>query len=162
MVATRFQKILVGVDFSDTCRSALDEALLLAAEREHAHLHVVYAGMMAGQRIELVLSDGVHPETVDDVTQHLQAYVEATRVAAMRGGEPIESERVSVHVRVGQAAPEILALAGEVGADLIVVGTHGRSGIRRLVLGSVAESIVSGASCPVLVVRPRKSEAEAP
>ena len=59
------------------------------------------------------------------------------------------------HVRVGAIAEEIAALATEVRADLLVVGTHGRRGVRRLLMGSVAERAVRIAPCPVLIVRPR-------
>ena len=61
--------------------------------------------------------------------------------------------RCITHLRAEIPAEEIVALATEVGADVIVVGTHGRRGVRRLVLGSVAESVVRLADCAVLVVR---------
>jgi nucleotide-binding universal stress UspA family protein len=57
-------------------------------------------------------------------------------------------------IRVGEAAAEILATAKEWSADMVVIGSHGRGGIKRLVLGSVAESVMRRARCPVLVVRP--------
>lgn len=63
-------------------------------------------------------------------------------------GQPAE-----VRVGVAGPAPEIVALAEETHADLVVVGTHGRSGVSRLVMGSVAESVVMNVTCPVLVVR---------
>jgi nucleotide-binding universal stress UspA family protein len=58
-------------------------------------------------------------------------------------------------LREGKPADQILAAAREWAADVIVIGTHGRSGVSRLVLGSTAESVVRHAACPVLVVRPR-------
>jgi nucleotide-binding universal stress UspA family protein len=58
-------------------------------------------------------------------------------------------------LREGKPAEQILAAAREWNADVIVIGTHGRSGISRVVLGSTAESVVRHAPCPVLVVRPR-------
>ncbi|HTM22059.1 MAG TPA: universal stress protein, partial [Kofleriaceae bacterium] len=60
-----------------------------------------------------------------------------------------------LHARIGAPAREIVELAEEVEADIVVVGTHGRHGINRLVLGSVAEHVVRDAHCPVLVARPR-------
>jgi nucleotide-binding universal stress UspA family protein len=56
-------------------------------------------------------------------------------------------------VRMGKPADEVLAAAREWNADLIVIGTHGRSGMSRLVMGSTAESVLRRAACPVLVVR---------
>jgi len=59
------------------------------------------------------------------------------------------------HVRLEFASEEIAQLGSDVHADMIVVGTHGRRGLRRLFLGSVAEGVVRLAQCPVLVVRPK-------
>jgi nucleotide-binding universal stress UspA family protein len=62
---------------------------------------------------------------------------------------------ISLEHRLGYGEPgsTILAVAEEIGADLIVMGTHGRTGLRRLLMGSVAEHVVRHASCPVLTVR---------
>jgi nucleotide-binding universal stress UspA family protein len=61
----------------------------------------------------------------------------------------------------GEPAPVILAVAKQIGADLIVIGTHGRTGLRRLLMGSVAEQVVRKASCPVLTVKnPMAAELE--
>ena len=63
------------------------------------------------------------------------------------------------HVRSGRAYREICEVAGEIGAELIVIATHGRTGFRRLMLGSTAERVVQHAPCPVLVVREKEREA---
>jgi len=60
----------------------------------------------------------------------------------------------SVHVRIGKPAEEILSVARDVGADLIIVGTKGATGLERWILGSVAEAVVRDASCTVEVARP--------
>jgi len=57
------------------------------------------------------------------------------------------------HLSMGKAAPEIVALADEIGAGLIMMGSKGQGGIRRALMGSVSESVVKHAHCPVLVVR---------
>jgi nucleotide-binding universal stress UspA family protein len=57
------------------------------------------------------------------------------------------------HLRVGNAAPEIVALAEEIEAGLIVMGSRGQGGIRRALIGSVSDAVVRHAHCPVLVVR---------
>jgi len=62
------------------------------------------------------------------------------------------------HVRTGRAYREACAVASEIGAELIVIATHGRTGLRRLLLGSTAERVVRHAPCPVLVVRERERE----
>jgi universal stress protein A len=63
------------------------------------------------------------------------------------------SVNISREVRQGQSAEEIVRLATERKADLIVMGTHGRTGLARLLAGSVAESVLRTAPCPVLAVR---------
>lgn len=63
--------------------------------------------------------------------------------------------RVVVHVLVDREAEQLAQLASDVEADILVVGSHGRRGIARLLLGSVSEAAVRMAPCPVLVVRPR-------
>ena len=60
---------------------------------------------------------------------------------------------VQVHLRMGKAAVEIVDLAEELGAGLVVVGSRGLGGIRRALMGSVSDSVVRHAHCPVLVVR---------
>ena len=61
-------------------------------------------------------------------------------------------------MRIGKPAEEILGLAKDVAAELIIVGSHGFRGVDRLLFGSVSEAVVRGARCPVLVVRPKTYE----
>ncbi len=63
--------------------------------------------------------------------------------------------RVRTHARIGRAVDTLLQVAVDYEADLLIVGTHGRRGVDRLVLGSVAEELVRKARCPVLVARPK-------
>lgn len=158
---TTFKTILVATDFSDTGEEALDQALLLASERDSTTLHVVYVASPAGENIELSTPEGPKTMTAGQAQQYLRAHVEEARVEAMKEGEPIESERVVVHVRAGVSEDEIVTLANDLGVDLLVLGTHGRRGLRALVLGSVAESVVKSAKCAVLVVRPKHYPAPA-
>lgn len=71
--------------------------------------------------------------------------------------EPVAAD-VQTSVRFGRPADEILTFASEVGADLIVMSTHGRSGLSRWVFGSVADRVLRGAACPVLLVRAGRAE----
>lgn len=152
---TALATILVATDFSDTGDAALNEALLLASERDTTSLHVVYVAGSAGENVELMTEEGSLITTAEKAVKTLEARVEKARVAAMKGGEPIESERVTVHIRAGVSEDEIVRLADDLGADLIVLGTHGRRGLKSLVLGSVAESVLRTAKRAVLVVRPK-------
>lgn len=73
---------------------------------------------------------------------------ELRRIQPARAGIAMEH-----HLEYGDPAAVILKFAREIGADLIVMGTHGRTGLRRLLMGSVAEQVVRKASCPVLTLR---------
>jgi nucleotide-binding universal stress UspA family protein len=152
------QSLVAAIDFSQPSTRALAEALRFAAERPHAKLHIVYVGGSAGSDIQVDLPTGHVTMSIQEAVDHIQTYVEKARVHAMLEGEPIESERVVIHVRVGTPIEEIVDLARDVSADLIVVGTHGRTGIKRLLLGSVAEAVVQRAGCAVLVVRAKDYE----
>jgi nucleotide-binding universal stress UspA family protein len=78
---------------------------------------------------------------------------EAERVRAA-GGTVAQA-----HLRMGKAGHEIVTLAEELGAGLIVMGSRGRGGIRRALVGSISDSVVRHAHCPVLVVRPERRRA---
>ena len=145
--ARSLTKILVATDFSESSRAALDAANYLAGKLGasvtlmHAYTLPVYA---AGA------IDGMFFPTPDDVTrvgaaaqQHLDAEVSARRHAHVP---------VAALLRYGEPAAEILAVAQDLGVDLIVVGTHSRGLISRALLGSVAQNVVRSASQPVMVV----------
>ena len=73
----------------------------------------------------------------------------------LASGPALPMEQVAVYVATGMPSERIVALATAVDADLIVLGTHGRHGIGRMLLGSVAEAVVRRAPCGVFVIRPR-------
>ena len=87
-------------------------------------------------------------EEGQDTGRELETYLSTVAMQL----EPIAGD-VRVSVRFGQPADEILAFASDVGADLIAMSTHGRSGISRWVFGGVADRVLRGATCPVLLVR---------
>jgi universal stress protein A len=132
--------ILVPIDFSPGAEAALDYACELAGPLG-AVVHLVHALGPVG---ELPLSQRM----IEDLTaERLRALDElaAYRRGRVAFGAPI--------VEVADPRDLILAAAARVDADLIVMGTHGRRGLSRLVLGSVAEDVVRRAPCPVLAVR---------
>lgn len=142
------RKILYPTDFSESAVRALPHALRFA--RTHgAEVHLLHA---------LVL----HAADEAELERHYEELAEEARrdleVMAGEGpGEgPAESLRLIPAVRRGiSAAPVILDYAAEADVDLIVMGSHGRRGIRRMLVGSVAEEVVRTAACPVLTVRSR-------
>jgi nucleotide-binding universal stress UspA family protein len=161
--------ILAGVDYSTAGDLALERALELATEKRSAQVHVVNVlpVYQAGAAIDSQGSGswaGTLP-SVNDAAEQLRTYTEQ-RIAAFRAANPNLDlaflETVVAHQRVDVPSEEIARLASEIEADLIVVGTHGRRGLSRLLLGSVAEGVVRLGPCPVLVVRPKAAPATAP
>ncbi len=144
-------QFLVGFDFSPLAELALGQAALLASQRPAAAIHIVNTVDTARDRISHARSE--------DVDFEVGERMRARAAAALRNVEAGPDLRVFVHVTHGDPAGEILALAEDVQADLILVGTHGRHGLKRLLIGSVAESVVRNATCPVLVMRPRTYDA---
>ncbi len=117
-----------------------------------------------GARLILVYVRPVPPVSLDGgmvYEPEPAALEEALReqlYALQPGDARIPAER---HLRMGDEATEIIALAKEKGCDLIVMGTHGRTGLGRLLMGSVAEQVVRKAPCPVLTVKVPVPAAEA-
>ena len=140
-------KICCPIDFSDTSRVALEEAAELARryEAEIALLHVFEPPAATS---DLMVTP---PEMFEQTAKDLERKLELWRAEAERRG----AKAVRALVVTGAAATEVVRFAREGGYDLVVMGTHGRRGLRHLVLGSVAERVVREAPCAVLVVRPR-------
>jgi nucleotide-binding universal stress UspA family protein len=145
---TRITRILVPTDFSATADAALDYAFGLA-ERFGASLqllHVlddpfIYEGMSA----EAYISEApmIRTAMLQDAREKLRH-----RAGPREPGLQVETE-----VLFGHGARTIAAYAAERGIDLIVMGTHGRTGIAHVLIGSIAERLVRTAPCPVLTVR---------
>jgi nucleotide-binding universal stress UspA family protein len=87
------------------------------------------------------------------LVQEKRLYREEMAEELNRLGTPDAQVRVEHRLEEGDAATQILQVAQETSCDLIVLGTHGRTGLRRLLMGSVAEEVLRMASCPVLTVR---------
>ena len=152
------KRILCPVDFSEFSRHALDYAVVLAGwyESEITVLHafsmpiglpvVPYGGPV------LVEPPVATPAHRAELRKSLEEFVKPLAVSGLR---------MSLQVGEGPAVGQILSQAAAMSADLIVLGTHGRSGFERLLLGSVTEKVLRKASCPVLTVPPR-AEGAAP
>lgn len=155
--------IVVGVDYSETGEAALRRAFELASLQERAEVHVVNVVKAYGSNVYLELSSAITLVPIDEASDRLRRYVEQQldvfRSAQENRGRRL-FERAVTHVRIEGPAEEIAQLASDLEADLVVVGTHGRRGLRRLLLGSVAEAVVRLAPAPVLVVRPKESHGD--
>jgi nucleotide-binding universal stress UspA family protein len=140
---SRFAHILCPVDFSDISQHALDHAAAIA-QRDHARLTVLYvfANLPAMDVPPLVLS----PADRERLRLDLQRMCAKVPPAVQVDLQVLEAERVHRTILAEQAA---------IGADLLVLGTHGRSGFQHMVLGSITEKVIRKAGCPTLVVPPR-------
>ncbi len=136
-----FHHILVPLDFSDGAEGALDSAIALAQQTQArlTLLHVVH--------IPPAVEVDLTPYLVDmeaDAKRGMTTYLKRVREAGLVG---------DVQVQRGVPYREILDMAHTQHVDLIVMGTHGRTGLEHFFLGSVAEKVVRLAPCPVMVTR---------
>ena len=138
-----FRTILVAADFSENSWEAFRMACSLAHpdETRLTVLHAVEPPIISELDVPL-------PPTDED-----RAHREALGGRLREFYAPDRPLRVEYRTRDGFAAEEILRVGDEVGADLIVLGTHGRTGLGRLLAGSVAEAVLRRAHCPVLALR---------
>lgn len=145
-------KILVPVDFSDCSRAAVEAAVDLAgkysAELELLHIHEV---PFTASAVLVRTTDG------REVTMDVFLGEESRRLLDEMVGSVDELAKSPHHevVQGGVAHVSIVERAKAISADLIVMGTHGRSGLSHLLMGSVAEKVLRAAPCPVMVVRDR-------
>jgi universal stress protein A len=143
----KISKILVPVDLSSCSRSALNQALWLASELG-ASVQVLYVTELPRFRSEpRIASDS------GNVTLRDYALAEAKAELAAFLEPAGQAEKLLTSVDVGSPRESILGHAKRGGFDLIVMGTHGRTGRVHALAGSVAESVVRMAPCPVLTVR---------
>lgn len=131
--------VLVPVDFSEASFAAVNEALSMVKSPSDVHvIHVVPSLASEADFVHEALEPGMresHAEAV--VAEHLTE----------------EQRGVDIIVRSGKAGDVIAAAATELGCDLIVIPSHGRSGLSRMLLGSVTERVLRLATIPVLVLR---------
>ncbi|HEY3252314.1 MAG TPA: universal stress protein [Polyangiaceae bacterium] len=154
--------IVVGLDYSEHSDAALGRAFELASG-EAGELHVV--SVLPPLNLD---QPSVPKGTLLDVevaAAKLHRYVASQWNAFWRSpqGQWLRPpKRVVSHVRFDRPANGIVQLAADLSADLVVVGTHGRQGLTRFLLGSVSEQVLRLAACPVLVMRPKAPITEDP
>ncbi len=153
--------VVVGIDYSEQSEQALYAGLDTLTQRPEAKLHVIAVAEGDGPRLPEELTADAKQRFLDDAAETLEAYLGQRLDGMARAGAVIDRDRIYDSVDFGQPAERILALANEVYADLVIVGTHGHSGVEHLVLGSVAETVLRNAHCPVLVMRPKHHRTDA-
>jgi len=147
------QSILVPTDFSEGSRAALDYAMFMARQigARLEILHVWEAPYYLLQDAMLSLP-GQSPQPLGRYARDLTQREMEKLVTEVRSTSDL---RVQGGVESGSPAKTIIELAEAGGHDMIIMGTHGRGGLRHLFTGSVAEKVVRGAPCPVLTIRSR-------
>lgn len=137
--------IVCAIDFSEPSNAALAHAVGLG-KRLGAKVVAVHAWQLPVYAVP----DGVAifgPEVVNEITEGLQKQLAKTLEAHRADGVTLEGR-----LSAGAPVEAVLQAADDAGADYIVIGTHGRTGVARLVIGSVAEKLVRHANRPVIVV----------
>lgn len=136
-----WKTIFVATDLSRYSKVAIDRAIDFADS---------YGGALKIVSVVDVPSEfyGEAPNVVDDLVKKAKAHVEEAKLKAEAAGIKAEA-----FVREGDAPQMILDMAEDLGANTIVMGSHGRTGLKRLLMGSVTEKVIGSARCPVLVVR---------
>jgi len=140
------QRFLVPVDFSEYANQALDYAIGLASKlgARLTLLHVIQSLPLGGFDMGVTLPYTYIQDLEAEIANSMQAYLQRVTAAGLEG------ETAVVH---GVPFQEIIETAKTQQIDLIVMGTHGRTGLLHVLLGSVAATVVRLAPCPVLVVR---------
>jgi nucleotide-binding universal stress UspA family protein len=143
------KKILLTTDFSPASKAALPYALTIA---RHYSSELCVAHVICPEFEELIA-----PELIPTIRQEAQRFAQQNMDRLLSAGR---QRGVSCHALIGEGAiwDVLQDMIQQNGLDLIVLGTHGRRGLRKLLLGSVAEEVFRMAPCPVLTVGPKTSE----
>jgi nucleotide-binding universal stress UspA family protein len=147
-----FNRVLVPVDFSSASKRALDHALTLVAEGGQVDVIHVAAPPSTYLPLDRMVFDSGEEvqrdwdrEVVEGARQELEAFLQSVPAH--------DRARISERLVTGVPYEAILEVAKDGGHDLLVMSTHGRSGAKRVLMGSVAERLLRRAPCPVLTVR---------
>jgi nucleotide-binding universal stress UspA family protein len=149
-------RILLATDGSEEAELAATKAVDLA-DATHSELHVVHVGVVPRFLESYPGTLGYERRLYDQIEEESRQLLRelSWRVKVVGGTV------AGTHLRMGAVNLEIVALAKELGADLIVMGCRGHRGIRRAIEGSISDAVIRHAPCPVLVV-PSQERAEAP
>jgi nucleotide-binding universal stress UspA family protein len=158
-------KILLASDSSDTAAHAMDLAVELC-EQTGSQLHLVYVGEDAYSSATLISPEAADLEGVarEDPVLIEQLQQQSDQMARRVLDTEVQKVReaggtvAQAHLRMGKADIEIVELAKEIDAGLLILGSRGSGMIKRALIGSVSDSVVRHAHCPVTVVRQDKDE----
>ena len=143
------KKILFPVDFYESALKVLPVVKLMA-EKLGAKIELIHvvkgSSDFVGYEMGAAWYSNFEDELIKGGEKAMDRFVE----------EKLAGLVVGTAVNVGDAAEEIIKYADKTGADMIIIGTHGRKGLEKILFGSVALGVVKGAHCPVLTVNPHK------
>lgn len=143
-------KILLATDGSAEADSAAQVAAELA-DKTASELHVVYVEVVPySAQYSAAASVGYDRELYEKIKEEARETLRKLTWQVKLAGAAVAED----HLRLGAPDEEIVGLAEAIGAGLIVMGSRGRGGMRRALMGSVSDSVVRCAHCPVVVVRP--------
>jgi nucleotide-binding universal stress UspA family protein len=147
-------RILLATDGSEQAQLAALRAVDIA-ETTDSELHVVHVGVVPSFLVSYPGTLGYERRLYNQIEEESRQLLRelSWRVKVVGGTV------AGTHLRMGQVALEIVALAEELGVGLIVMGSRGLGGVRRALMGSVSDSVVRHAHCPVLVVRAQNEQA---
>jgi nucleotide-binding universal stress UspA family protein len=147
-------RILLATDGSEEAQLATIRAMDLAQSTD-SELHLVHVGGLPTFLLSYPGTLGYYGKLYEQIVEESRERLrELSWRVKIVGGTVAGS-----HFRMGEVDLEIVALAEELMADLIVMGCRGHSGIRRAIEGSISDGVIRHAPCPVLVVRPEKEQA---
>jgi nucleotide-binding universal stress UspA family protein len=146
-IMTKPKRILFATDFSEASQPAFREAIS-ASRDTGAELVIAHAYQLPNLGIPQAASPDVYEDWNRRIREHTEAQLHALVEKAGR-----EGIRASALVLFGDADEVLVEAAKERAVDLLIIGTHGRRGVPRLFLGSVASRVIATAPCPVLTVR---------
>jgi nucleotide-binding universal stress UspA family protein len=151
---TKLKRILVPVDYSEQSKKAVETAVELSEKYKSSQVEVIHVTSKPLEYLPLdhwIFGEDAESHQIDD------SIVEAAQKAMdefMESFDKSLKSKVEAHLEIGESSYEtILKFAKDKKTDLIVMGTHGRTGAKHLMLGSVAERVVRLAPCSVYVVR---------
>ncbi|HSH95601.1 MAG TPA: universal stress protein [Roseimicrobium sp.] len=150
----QIRRLLVPVDFSDCSLKALDYATAFARQ-SGASITLLYV-------VQVYYAGGEFASIDMESVQSSLREVAVRELAKITSSPAFTGLTLQTLIRTGPAASEIVTTAREQNTDLIIISTHGHSGLKHILLGSVAENVVRHAPCPVLTVREREHDFVSP
>ena len=147
---SEIKKILCAVDLSEHSKMVADYAITMARAFD-AEITVLYTAPSLSQYV------GFHvpPSSIENFVGEIVTGAEQSMDEFIAEMFPDPSIKVEGKILSGYAAQEIIAFSNTHNVDIIIMGTHGRTGIDRMLFGSVAEKVVKTASVPVMTIRPK-------